>query len=307
MAKIERAAARPRRRPVTLPAALVTALLLTVPACGSGGGDDNSPGAHGRTEPARPHPSPTPVWDTRPDSVAALGDSITAGFDACGLLADCSAASWATGTDPAVRSLASRLVAKQSGHAWNFARTGALMDDLPRQIDRAIPHKPELVTILVGANDACRNNASAMTPTADFRAGFRTSLQKLRKALPKTQVYVAAVPDLLRLWSQGRQNPVGKQVWKLGICQSMLRDADDVSSAANSRRAEVRDQVVAYNKALREVCETDRRCRFDQAVFDYRFTGRELSEWDWFHPSKRGQRELAEMAYRTVTRAERRG
>ncbi|WP_110944166.1 SGNH/GDSL hydrolase family protein [Streptomyces niger] len=304
MAKIDRAAGRPRRRPVTLPAALAAALLLTVPACGSGAGGDNSPSAHGRTESARPHPSPTPVWDTRPDSVAALGDSITAGFDACGLLADCTAASWATGTDPAVHSLASRLVANPSGHTWNFARTGALMVDLPRQIDRAIPHKPELVTILVGANDACRNNASAMTSTADFRAGFRTSLQKLRKALPTTQVYVAAVPDLLRLWSQGRQNPVGKQVWQLGICQSMLRDADDLSSTANNRRAEVRDQVVAYNEALREVCETDRRCRFDQAVFDYRFTGRELSEWDWFHPSKRGQRELAEMAYRTVTRAE---
>ncbi|WP_030618249.1 SGNH/GDSL hydrolase family protein [Streptomyces sclerotialus] len=302
MAKIDWAAGRPRRRPVTLPAALAAALLLTVPACGSGSGGDNSPGAHGRTEPASPRPSPTPVWDTRPDSVAALGDSITAGFDACGLLADCTAASWATGTDPAVHSLASRLVTKQSGHTWNFARTGALMNDLPRQIDRAVPHKPELVTILVGANDACRNNASAMTSTAEFRTGFRTSLKKLRQALPRTQVYVAAVPDLLRLWSEGRRNPVGKQVWKLGICQSMLRDADDVSPAADDRRAAVRDQVVAYNEALREECAKDRRCRFDQAVFDYRFTGRELSEWDWFHPSKRGQRQLAEMAYRTVTR-----
>ncbi|POX38960.1 hypothetical protein C3486_20500 [Streptomyces sp. Ru73] len=307
MAKIDWAAGRPRRRPVTLPAALAAALLLTATACGSGSGDDNSPGARGRTEPARPHASPTRVWDTRPDSVAALGDSITAGFDACGLLADCTSASWATGTDPAVRSLASRLVTKGSGHAWNYARTGALMADLPRQIDRAVPHKPELVTILIGANDACRNNASAMTSTAEFRAGFRTSLQKLRQALPKTQIYVAAVPDLMRLWSQGRENPVGKQIWRLGICQSMLRGADDLSPAADARRVAVRDQVEAYNKALREECEKDRRCRFDQAVFDYRFTGRELSEWDWFHPSKRGQRELAEMAYRTVTRPEGRG
>ncbi|MER7396310.1 SGNH/GDSL hydrolase family protein [Streptomyces sp. NPDC000151] len=307
MAKINWTSGRLRRRPFTLRAALAAALLLAVPACGSGDGGDNSPASRGRTESARPHSAPPPVWDTRPDSVAALGDSITAGFDACGLLADCAAASWATGTDPAVRSLAERLLAHPSGHAWNYARTGALMDDLPRQIDRAIPHKPQLVTILIGANDACRNNASAMTPTADFRAGFRTSLKRLRQALPRTQVYVAAVPDLMRLWSQGRRNPVGKQVWQLGICQSMLHDADDVSRAASDRREGVRDQVVAYNTALREVCEQDRHCRFDQAVFDYRFTGRELSEWDWFHPSKRGQRELAGMAYRTVTRPEGRG
>ncbi len=38
----------------------------------------------------------------------------------------------------------------------------------------------------------------------------------LRKALPKTQVYVSSVPDLKRLWSEGRSNPLGKQIWKAG-------------------------------------------------------------------------------------------
>ena len=86
---------------------------------------------------------------------------------------------------------------------------------------------------------------------------------------------MASVPDLKRLWSEGRTNPLGKQVWKLGICPSMLGDADALDAAATARRDTVQERVVAYNKVLREVCAKDRRCRFDGgAVFDYRFDRR---------------------------------
>ncbi|MDX6362253.1 MAG: hypothetical protein QOC85_1256, partial [Streptomyces sp.] len=111
-----------------------------------------------------------------------------------------------------------------------------------------------------------------------------------------------SVPDLKRLWSQGRTNALGKQVWKLGICPSMLGDPDVLTSAATLRRAKVQNRVEAYNKVLEEVCAKDRRCRFDGgAVFDYRFGTEQLSHWDWFHPSRNGQARLAEIAYRMVT------
>ncbi len=127
-------------------------------------------------------------------------------------------------------------------------------------------------------------------------------MRTLREALPKAQVYVASVPNLKRLWSQGRTNALGKQVWKLGICPSMLGDADATDTAATERRATVRDRVEDYNEVLREVCAKDRRCRTDDgAVHAYRFGTDELSRWDWFHPSVEGQAELAEIAYRTVT------
>ncbi|MEW2439729.1 SGNH/GDSL hydrolase family protein [Streptomyces caniferus] len=272
--------------------ALVSALVIALASCGADGG-----------HPDKPHPKPTPVWHTDPHSIAALGDSITVGFDACTLLSDCPRVSWATGTDPQVDSLARRLVDRPATHSWNFARTGALMSDLPDQISDAVARKPELVTVLIGANDACRREVGAMTPKAAFRADFARSMKRLRRALPHTQVYVAAVPDLLRLWSEGRKNPLGKQVWKLGICGSMLRDPDDLTKAAQDRRATVREQVMAYNSALAEVCGKDPLCRFDKSVFDYRFTGRQLSTWDWFHPGARGQKELAALAFRTISRA----
>lgn len=286
--------------------AVTAAAVLGAAGCDSGGGD--SAGAHSKSgTAAKAKPSPTPVWDRSPSSVAAVGDSITRGFDACTILSDCPEVSWATGSSASVDSLAVRLLGKTGAaeRSWNYAETGARMADLPAQIGQAVARKPQLVTVMVGANDACRASTSAMTSVADFRAGFEESLKSLRRALPKTQVYVASVPNLKRLWSQGRTNPLGKAVWKLGICPSMLADADALDSAATERRDTVLDRVEAYNKVLEQVCATDERCRFDGgAVYDYRFGTDQLSHWDWFHPSTDGQARLAEMAYRRVTARE---
>ncbi|MEV6482577.1 SGNH/GDSL hydrolase family protein [Streptomyces sp. NPDC051576] len=292
-----------RRHRARTALAVVTAAVLGAAGCDAGGGD--SAGAHGKSGTATAaKPSPTQAWDRSPSSVAAVGDSITRGFDACTVLSDCPEVSWATGSEASVDSVAVRLLgaAGAAERSWNYAETGARMADLPAQIGRAAVRKPQLVTVMVGANDACRASTSAMTSVADFRTEFEDSLKSLRRALPKTQVYVASVPNLKRLWSQGRTNPLGKEVWKLGICPSMLADADALDSAATARRDTVQDRVEAYNKVLEQVCATDERCRFDgDAVYDYRFGTDQLSHWDWFHPSKDGQAQLAAIAYQRIT------
>ncbi|MFI2377426.1 SGNH/GDSL hydrolase family protein [Streptomyces sp. NPDC018964] len=296
-------ARRRRGRPSRAVLAVVTAAALGVAGCDAVGGDSPAPSGTGAQE-GRPSPKPTPVWDTSPESVAAVGDSITRGFDACGVLVDCPEVSWATGGSEEVDSLAVRLLGRAgaAGRSWNYSVTGARMADLPGQMARAVRRSPELVAVMAGANDACRETTSAMTPVADFRADFEEAMRTLREALPKAQVYVASVPNLKRLWSQGRTDPLGKQVWKLGICPSMLGDADAMDAAATLRRETVRKRVEDYNEVLEEVCAEDRRCRFDGgAVYEFRFGTDQLSHWDWFHPSVDGQAELAEIAYRTVT------
>ncbi|MFJ8590355.1 SGNH/GDSL hydrolase family protein [Streptomyces sp. NPDC093598] len=279
--------------------AVVAAAVLGAAGCDAVGGDAAAPSGT-----AKPSPKPTPLWDRSPGSVAAVGDSITRGFDACDVLSDCPEASWATGASPEVHSLAVRLLGKAGAarRSWNYAVTGARMADLPGQMAQAVRRKPQLVTVMVGANDACRSTPSAMTPVSAFRADFEDSLRSLRKALPKAQVFVASVPNLKRLWSEGRDSPMGKQVWKLGICPSMLGDPDALDSAATLRRDTVQKRVEDYNKVLKEVCAEDERCRYDGgAVYDYRFGTAQLSRWDYFHPSVNGQARLAEIAYRTVT------
>ncbi|MGV4984673.1 SGNH/GDSL hydrolase family protein [Streptomyces sp. NPDC001709] len=282
--------------------AVVTAAVLGVAGCDAGGGGSPGPGDT-KARAARP----APLWNRSPGSVAAVGDSITRGFDACTVLSDCPEVSWATGSDAKVDSLAVRLlgVAGAAERSWNYAVTGARMADLPEQMSQAAARDPDLVTVMVGANDACRSSARAMTSVAGFRADFEEALHTLRAASPKTQVYVASVPNLKRLWSEGRTNPLGKEVWKLGICPSMLSGADDLTNAATLRRDQVQQRVVEYNKVLQQVCAKDRRCRFDGgAVYDFRFGTDQLSHWDWFHPSKDGQARLAAIAYRTITAAD---
>ncbi|NGO09836.1 SGNH/GDSL hydrolase family protein [Streptomyces sp. HC44] len=293
-----------RSRAVVVTAAAALVGIAGVAACDASGG--NSPAPKGSASRAKPSPKPTPAWDRSPRSLAAVGDSITRGFDACSVLSDCPEVSWATGSDAKVNSLAVRLLGKTGAaqRSWNYAATGSRMADLPAQMARAVTRKPELVTVMAGANDACRATAADMTSVSDFRTQFEDAMGTLRESLPKTQVYVSSVPDLKRLWSQGRTNELGKRIWKLGICPSMLEDADALDSTATLRRDKVQDRVEEYNEALEEVCEKDKRCRFDGgAVFDYRFGTAQLSHWDWFHPSTNGQARLAEMAYRVVTAA----
>ncbi|MFJ4470880.1 SGNH/GDSL hydrolase family protein [Streptomyces sp. NPDC089424] len=280
--------------------AVLTAALVGLTGCDVVGGDPPDEAGLGRQRKA----PPAVVWDASPASIAAVGDSITRGFNTCLVLSDCPEVSWSTGSSPEVRSLATRLLgrARVASHSWNYAESGTMMKDLPEQMTRAAGRAPQLVTVMTGANDACRSSTSAMTPVADFRADFRDAMRTLRKALPKTQVYVASIPNLMRLWSEGRTNPLGKQVWKLGICPSMLGDADDLDAAANERRATVQRRVEDYNAVLAEVCGADERCRYDGgAVYEYRFGTAQLSHWDWFHPSTDGQARLAEIAYRKVT------
>lgn len=295
---------RRRSRRARTTAALTTAALLTA---GALTGCDSSSDTETKGAPAKKRIIPTPVWDRSPDSIAAVGDSITRAFDACVVLSDCPEASWATGTDAKVRSLATRLIGEPTAVAqrsWNYARTGAEVADLPAQMTRAAAQKPELVTVMVGANDACADSTTLMTPVEDFRASFSQAMAELRRTAPKAQVYVSSVPDLKRLWSTGKGNPLGRQIWKLGICATMLGDAEDLSAKADQRRALVQQRVVAYNAVLKDVCGKDLRCRYDGgAVFEYRFDGDLLSRWDWFHPSKVGQGRLAEIAYRNITAA----
>lgn len=282
-------------------ALLVTALLLG--GCGLGGshpdGGQGGPSAHiSHSGGASAGPSGTPrraaparPWNVTPPTVAALGDSITRGFDACHPLSDCPQVSWATGSRTKGSSLSVRLGAAGS---WNLAQSGAFMSDLPAQARAAAAHRPAMVTVLIGANDACAADVGAMTPVADFRATFDDTLSYLHRTLPGTQVMVASIPDLQRLWSVGRSNMLGREVWKLGLCPTMLSDPTSSSASAQARRTEVRDRVIAYNSALGQVCQRYARCRYDGgAVFRYPFGTSDLSTWDWFHPNERGQGALA--------------
>ncbi len=139
---------------------------------------------------------------TVPGSMAGLGDSITRGFNACGFYADCEERSWSTGTSTEVDSHYLGLRALNpaiDGKNFNDAKTGAVAADMVGQAKQAVGQKAEYVTLLIGANDACKPTESAMTPVQTYRQQVNVALGIIKKSLPKTRIFIASIPDVKKV------------------------------------------------------------------------------------------------------------
>jgi lysophospholipase L1-like esterase len=237
-----------------------------------------------------------------PSSMAALGDSITAGFGACFALTSCHRNSWATGDGTLVNSHYRRIVAgnpAMRGHAHNLADPGAVVADLPGQATRAVALHPQYVTILIGANDACGGGIEDMTSTAAFSAELRVALSVLAVGLPKAHVLVVSIPDVYRVWQVAHTSRVARQVWALGICPALLANPTSTAPADIQRRQLFRDRIDAYDRSLASACRAyGHLCRYDGgAAHRYAFSVGDLSVLDFFHPNSTGQNALARVTY----------
>lgn len=238
-----------------------------------------------------------------PGSMASMGDSITRGFNACGLFLDCPSRSWSTGSYASVDSHYLRIKAvNPSVTAYNDAKSGARVADMAGQAQTAVSQGVDYVTILIGANDACTSSESAMTSVADFEARFRSAMGILAGGLPGASVLVSSIPDIKRLWQVGKDSSSARSAWSaFGICQSMLANPRSTAAADEERRDRVRQRVADYNSVLAAVCAENPGCRYDGgAVFGYPFALSNLTTWDYFHPNTSGQRLLAELTYQAA-------
>ena len=237
-----------------------------------------------------------------PSSMAALGDSITAGYGTCFTLVACGRNSWSTGGSASVDSHYRRIRADNSkirGDAENYSVPGARAADLADQADRAVRDKAQYVTVLIGANDACAARVTAMTTARTFRRQVDTALARLKKGLPKARVLVVSIPDLYRLWELGHDNERAVRAWSRGVCQSLLARPTSTAQADDDRRREVDDQVDAYNRALEAACDKyGKKCRWDGGrAHRVRFSLDQVNEIDYFHPDVEGQKKLAEVTW----------
>ncbi len=267
--------------------AVLAALALACEGSGTGAAD--------------PGPAPTGTGKG-PSSMAAIGDSITAGFGSCFSLIACQRRSWSTGGDSAVDSHYRRIRAdnpKIRGQAHNFAEPGARAADLAAQAKAAVTGKPGYVTVLIGANDACARQVQNMTTPADFRKRVDTALRTVKKGAPKARVLVVSIPDLYRLWQLGHDDAGAVRAWNRGICQSLLANPTSTAKADEQRRRQVADRIDAYNRELAAACRAyGKRCRWDGGkVHQVRFSLDLVNRLDYFHPSTEGQARLAEATW----------
>jgi lysophospholipase L1-like esterase len=272
-----------------------------------------------------------------PRVMAALGDSITRGYNTTGNGCptgpglDCPKNSWATGTNPTVDSFRERLdaISPQPLTAYNDAVSGARAGNLLSQAETAAGQDPDFVLIEIGANDACATNPGP-TSTPTFREQVRSALEVLVSANKQVYIQLMSIPDInqLRTIFSEPPDPNALLRWeKFSVCQGLLAEPLSTEPVDEARRGAFREQVMAYNEALAEVCAEFKRCIWDdEAVFGSAFTiadvadvtnteglnifpfnalpifgpGYPNSTADYFHPSVSGQAKLAEAAWSTT-------
>jgi lysophospholipase L1-like esterase len=228
--------------------------------------------------------------------MVALGDSITAAYGSCFAPTACPRNSWSTGDGTQVNSHYRRILASNPairGHASNLAKPGATVADLPGQAQAAAAVPVDYVTVLVGANDACRGE---MTSAAAFRGAFDQALTTLRNGMPRAQILVVSIPNVFRVWEVGHTNRVALAAWKSGVCPNLLMNPTSTDPADVARRQAFADRVAAYNTQIRGACASHARCQFvDISAFAFDLTM--LSAIDFFHPNAAGQQAIADQTF----------
>ncbi|WP_426511294.1 GDSL-type esterase/lipase family protein [Dactylosporangium sp. McL0621] len=273
-----------RKRGWTL---LLAGLALLAIACDGAAGAD-------------PGPSGRPSGGVA--SMAALGDSISNAFASCLAPSPCPRNSWATGDGTKVNSHYKRLLKDNpglKGGNHNYAAANARADALAGQAAAAVKVSPRYVTILAGADDACRGRLADMTPVEEFRQDVDRALAVLRDGAPDARVLVASIPDINRLWEIGHTNKVAVQAWNFGLCPALLAEPTSTAPDVTARRRAFAERIDAYNEQLAAACRAyGPRCRGDGgAVHRVRFTLDMVTAQDFFHPNAAGQTALAAAAW----------
>jgi PKD repeat protein/lysophospholipase L1-like esterase len=239
-----------------------------------------------------------------PDTMAAVGDSITQAASSAGSLgADAPQNSWSTGTSTTVNSHYLRLVAAGapiSGQNHNRSVSGAKMIGLQAQMATLATLDPDYLTVLIGGNDICTPTEAQMTSVADFRAQFQAAMASLRAGSPATSVYVVSIPRVYGLYELFRGNWWARFIWSIGgVCQSLLANPTSTNQADVDRRARVDQRNRDFNQVLAEVCAgaAAQPCLWDGgAAFNTAFVASDVSG-DYFHPSVAGQAKLSAVSW----------
>lgn len=235
-----------------------------------------------------------------PKVMVSTGDSIARGFDACGLLTDCTQVSYATGNSPSSGSIYRHLLATDPGLTeQNDAEVGARASDLYSQMSLAIWQRADIVTVLVGGNDACADTVGDMTSVSDFRNSIQQAFGLFFSSRPGARIVLSSIPDLYRVWQVAHTNARARAIWQAAaVCPTMLANPTSMAKADQLRRVLVTLQIQKYNGALAAVCKAYRGCRWDGgALGRYQFTLSDLSKYDYFHPAPQGHRALGALSW----------
>ena len=219
-----------------------------------------------------------------PSSIALLGDA-GAGEN-----------SWATGTNPAVNSVYSRILARNGsigGHKTDLTSAGANADALPEQAERAVAlvPKPELFVIQITDNDI--ECPLSQLKTSAFASSVGTALGKLADLAPQAKVFVVSRFGSPAAYARALSTGERRSIGGTGACDFI----DPRGRVVPGKLADVERVIDQYEFRLEKQCQRFALCRYDRGAFGRIPDRRAYLASDLKHLSVEGQAKAAAVAW----------
>jgi hypothetical protein len=241
-----------------------------------------------------------------PGAVVILGNAVGDGYgsDPAHPYHDAPGNSWATGTNPAVGSIYSRILAKNPtirGHNVDLAHHDASIDDLAAQAQTAVglTPKPDLVLIEVEGDIRCDGNDDGRV--TDFRTKVSKVLDTLTASLPRAKVFVTSAwgsfPSYVK-YLNGLN--LGARLKHAGKSSCQLVESPS-GRVVPSHVDYIKRYVDAYDTQLASACKAAPHCRYDRgAAQELPVTAADIS-LDQDHLTVAGQAKLAAIEWAAMT------
>jgi hypothetical protein len=269
---------------------LLAALVLCT-SCGSG---SSSTGAS---------PTASASRSTYPTSIVALGHSGLTGFDSNPSLPEKDAPenSWATGTNPQVRSVYQRLVALNpaaEGHVANFAMDGTGVDALPAQEAYAadVTPAPDLVLVQSIDNDM-RCDGTDRRNFGPYRRKLTAFMDTLTSDLPDATVFFVDQPADVKEYDRVAKTIDPSHLTGDGPCFTIDQKTGRLDP---KREAYLQGLVNAYFGIIKDVCSHYPTCRTDEGAAQAMHLEKQDLTHDLNHLSVTGHAKMAALMFQAL-------
>jgi hypothetical protein len=212
--------------------------------------------------------------------------------------------SWATGTNPAVKSVYLRILAKNpaiKNHNFNLAQAGATVDRLIVQAQGAVAltPKPQLFLVQIMDNDiVCPAHASDY---AGFRTKLLTALGILHRGAPNARMFLVSQwgspPTYWKALSPAQRRVYGSSSPQ-GPCQFLTPEGKPVPKEL----ARLDGIIHHYEAQLKAACTRTPRCTYDGGAFGRQIDMHRFISEDLNHFSVKGHAAAAAVAWSTMRR-----
>lgn len=224
--------------------------------------------------------------------VAAMGDSITVAFSSDIAFKPDPAFSWSTGekSAPGFESHLQRLRRRFPNtmiQGKNVAVSGATIDDIAKQVVQVNALRADYVTLLVGGNDVCGWASSYTASETKFLNKLNQYLSSLTLTNPNIRIVLSAIPDITQIWDVAKNEAACQKVWTAipRFCSPIFGQ-----KASDSSRIALRERLRQTNFKIADVAKRyAKNVKFAASVGRAALTRADLSPYDCFHPSVKGQ------------------